>query len=266
METNREWRQWGDLDPLFGVASWAGRERSGANPWTDAEFYRLGDDWLDFERRWRGYGVEFGSVLEIGCGAGRMSNRLADSFRKVVATDVAEGMLNYARPRVQKSNIEWRLSDGDRLPAEDATIDAVFSCHVFQHMTNNAAQLAVFREVSRVLRPGGTFLVHLPIHTPPGTGRFTRLWTRMGTAVSAAIGNVRRLQSSVMALFGGKPPMNMVWYDMGSLTSSLQDLGFTDVEFSWIRVRTNGFVHSCVLGRKTLTQGVLRDQLSQTNS
>ena len=49
MKSNTEWELWGKSDPLYGVASWAGRERGGENPWTDEDFYALGEDWLDFD-------------------------------------------------------------------------------------------------------------------------------------------------------------------------------------------------------------------------
>jgi len=40
--SNVEWRRWGEIDPLFGVAAAKGRERGGASPWTDGEFYERG--------------------------------------------------------------------------------------------------------------------------------------------------------------------------------------------------------------------------------
>lgn len=42
MKSNLEWEKWGERDPLFAVASWAGKERGGAQAWTDAEFYSMG--------------------------------------------------------------------------------------------------------------------------------------------------------------------------------------------------------------------------------
>jgi len=42
MKSNQEWMQWGKVDPLYAVASWKDRERSGSNPWTDEEFYAIG--------------------------------------------------------------------------------------------------------------------------------------------------------------------------------------------------------------------------------
>ena len=52
-ESNIEWQKWGDVDPLWGVAAWVGRERQGRAPWTDEEFYKLGEmDWQDFFTHW----------------------------------------------------------------------------------------------------------------------------------------------------------------------------------------------------------------------
>jgi hypothetical protein len=45
-KSNVEWQAWGEKDPLFGVIPLTGRERDGAKPWTDADFYETGRaDW-----------------------------------------------------------------------------------------------------------------------------------------------------------------------------------------------------------------------------
>lgn len=36
--SNVEWERWGETDPFFGVATWAGHERAGATPWTPEGF------------------------------------------------------------------------------------------------------------------------------------------------------------------------------------------------------------------------------------
>jgi SAM-dependent methyltransferase len=249
MKTNQEWKQGGERDPLFGVISWKGRETAGANPWNDADFYALGDDWVEFERHWSRYGLRKGTVLEIGCGAGRMTNRLADDFEHVLACDVAEGMLAYAKPRVRKQNIDWRLSDGSRLPAEDASADAVFSCHVFQHLPDNAAQLSVFRDIHRVLRTDGTFLIHIPIRAL-GFGRVVSTWLQIGLLLHRPYAALRRGLAIMLARFGGQPPMNMFWYDIEQLERDLRSAGFQDVEFAWFKVAPGGMLHSSVMGRK----------------
>ena len=241
MLTNTEWQAWAKRDPLWGVASWPGRERGGPHPWTDAEFYALGQDWLDYDRIWQAT-VSYtpGTVLEIGCGAGRMTQMLAKSFDQVIAVDVAPDIVAYASARVTDANVVWRIGNGDVLPATDAVIDAVFSCHVVQHFLDNAAQLRMFGEMARVLKPAGTFLVHLPLHAFPGA--------RFASAARIAYAAFNGVQSVVAAArrrlmrFGAKPPMLVVSYEVGQLIADLERIGFVDVGLD---MRS-----SCVYGRK----------------
>ena len=125
--TNEEWRAWGEVDPMFGGASWAGRRQGRGNAWTEGEFYALGEsDWNDFLSLWqRVHPVRTGAVMEIGAGAGRMSSALARTFDTVYALDVSPGMLAFARRNVDASNINWMLVDGIQAPLEDASVDAV---------------------------------------------------------------------------------------------------------------------------------------------
>jgi ubiquinone/menaquinone biosynthesis C-methylase UbiE len=246
VKTNTEWREWGKQDPLFGVASWTGRQKGGERPWTDAEFYALGSDWLDFIERWERYRpLQVGTILEIGCGAGRITKRLADDFHHVLACDVSEGMLAYARERVTAPNIQWHLSEGTRLPADDNSVDAVFSCHVLQHFEHSAAQLECFREIYRVLKPGGTFMVHMPLHTFPLEGKFSKL-ARAGYQLNIALAILKsRIKRAVGRMF-----MRGISHETAALFAALQQIGFSQVEFVTFPVRTNNHLHPCVLGTK----------------
>jgi SAM-dependent methyltransferase len=248
MRTNLEWKAWGDKDPLWGVATWAGRQKGGARPWTDSEFYALGDDWLDFEERWTRYGLVRGGCLEIGCGAGRITARLAQAFDEVVAVDVSQGMLDYAVARVTAPNITWALSDGLKLPCGDAAIDAVFSCSVFQHFPSVDAGLAVFREIRRVLKPRGTFMIHLPLHHFSEMHKFAKLATPIWNCLSV-LASARNALRRFCMKFGGPPPMSGVSYDEKPLFDALVEMGFSRVEFVVFPVRTaQGSLYSCVLG------------------
>lgn len=249
MKTNEEWRLWGDKDPLFGVASWSGRDKSGERPWTDADFYALGDDWLDFAVHWRRYGMPTGTVLEIGCGAGRITRRLTTDFSNVIACDVSKGMLNYAQTRVQAPNVKWLLSDG-LLPAGDRSVDAVFSCHVLQHLPSNEAQLATFRDAYRVLTPGGSLLIHIHMHEfPLGSRSFSRVASTFYRGF-LTISNIKATMKRFAMRFGGPPYMHGVSYRQSALYADLAAIGFTDVEFAAFPVRSNGALHTCVMARK----------------
>lgn len=249
--SNEEWLEWGKRDPLWGVASWKGRERAGANPWTDSEFYDLGDDWLDFDKAWNDCGSKTnGLVLEIGCGAGRITSRLAKSFDSVIASDISPDILAYAKERVSAQNVEWTITSGSALPAATASVDAVFSCHVLQHLPDNDTQLGIFREMFRILRPGGTFFVHLPIHIFPELNvKFSQL-ARVGYWTFQKFAKIRfGIRRHLMHL-GGVPYMRGVSYEMKDLIEDLRMLGFLEVKVSLVIVRTNGMAHTCVYGRK----------------
>jgi ubiquinone/menaquinone biosynthesis C-methylase UbiE len=251
MKSNLEWKLWGERDPLFGVASWPGRERGGAQPWTDEEFYALGEDWNDFAQAWqRTVGFKAGTVLEIGSGAGRITRRLAEVFERVVATDVSPHMLQYARTRIANSNIAWQVSDGDTIPWADDAADAVFSCHVFQHFPDNAAQLQAFAEVRRVLKSGGTFFVHLPLHVFPQVNESFARFARFAYGAFLRITSMRAYLRRQLMRLGVKPYMHGVSYEAQALLAHLEKLGFTELNVLALKVRTGASIHYCVSGRK----------------
>lgn len=247
MRSNIEWQAWGEKDPLWGVASWTGRQKSGPNPWTDSEFYALGEDWLDFQEHWTRYGLVQGKCLEIGCGVGRITARLAQFFQSVTALDVSSAMLAYAMKRISAANIEWCLSDGDRIPCADDTFDAVFSCHVFQHFPDAEAGFQTFREIARVLKPGGTFMVHLPVHHFPPAGRFAI--ARVAHSLLASVSAARTEMQRRRLKYGGSAPIPTVSYELGRLFPVLSTIGFTRVELSVFTARTSREnLHACVMG------------------
>jgi SAM-dependent methyltransferase len=104
-----------------------------------------------------GFAVGGRTVVEIGCGIGRITRILADRCERVVAIDVSPEMLARARtehPALE--NVEWLLGDGETLAGvPDASADGVFSHVVFQHIPDPAITLGYVAEMGRVLRPGG---------------------------------------------------------------------------------------------------------------
>ena len=103
------------------------------------------------------------TVLEIGCGLGRMTHRLADLAGRVIATDISREMLEQAaRNLADRPAVEYvRVAGDGTLPFPDASIDVVFSYITLQHVPSVAAQLRYLRESVRVLRPGGSLAVQV---------------------------------------------------------------------------------------------------------
>ncbi len=97
------------------------------------------------------------TVLEIGCGIGRITRGLAERAAEVIALDVSDEMLSQAQalnPHLQ--HVRWVLGDGTSLQGvPDGSVDACVSVVVLQHVPDPAITLGYVREVGRVLAPGG---------------------------------------------------------------------------------------------------------------
>ncbi len=121
-------------------------------------FWRGGEEALDGLLGACGVALSGGEeVVEIGCGAGRMTRAIAARARAVRGLDVSSEMLDVARRmNPQLENVEWVHGDGTTLASiETATADACISHVVFQHIPDPEVTLGYVREMGRVLRPGG---------------------------------------------------------------------------------------------------------------
>ncbi len=251
--SNVEWRAWAKRDPLFAVATIPDRDRRGSDPWSNEEFFRLGhSDWADFHRAWIRYGLDQESCVEIGCGAGRITQQLAQCFRKVHAVDISEEMLAYALKHVDSPHVNFHLSTGADLPIDDASVTSAFSCHVFQHFDELSVAENYFLEIHRVLAEGGTMMIHAPIFCwPMAFQRFERArhlhkrWHDWKATIN------RRLINAGMF----RPLMRRLEYPLEWFYSRLPKLGFEDISVQIIAPRSSGDPHPFVLARKIKWRG-----------
>ncbi|HSV64809.1 MAG TPA: class I SAM-dependent methyltransferase [Mycobacteriales bacterium] len=142
-------------DAARGDAYWHIATGSSGDP---AEFYASGAAETDALLADCGIVPSEGrAVLEIGCGAGRMTWRLSELFGQVIALDVSAEMLRHARRALAgRGNITFLHGNGSDLSGlADQSVDVVFSYITMQHVPTGAGQLSYVRETARVLRPGG---------------------------------------------------------------------------------------------------------------
>jgi SAM-dependent methyltransferase len=93
-------------------------------------------------------------VLDAGCGSGRVfQHRLAGRVRRVIGVDVTN------EPRGNENIDGAAKADLRTLPFRDETFDLIVMSTVAEHLTE---PVPVFRELARVLRPGGRLLVLTP--------------------------------------------------------------------------------------------------------
>lgn len=109
-------------------------------------------------------------VLEIGCGAGRMTRWLSAHFGAVDALDISVEMLKRAAAALEGfSNITFVEGTGmDLSGCPDGAFDLVFSYIVFQHIPSAGVVENYVREAARVLKPGACFKFQVNGDRSPG--------------------------------------------------------------------------------------------------
>lgn len=150
---------------------------TGKTPVNNDYYHHLGEDWLvanddpiallraesKLKNPWVLATIieELGSgskkVLDIGCGAGFLSNALAYGKHQVEGIDMSEESLKIARKYDTTKTANYQYANAYELPFEDNQFDAVCAMDFLEHVEEPAR---VILEASRVLKPGGVFFFH----------------------------------------------------------------------------------------------------------
>jgi SAM-dependent methyltransferase len=165
----RDWEQRARENARYYVAT-------GNEQWSDEEFYQSGVTELeqqvlnDLSNVCQGKDPKDMKVLDIGCGAGRITRALAGFFGQVYAVDISGEMVRQARDALRQfPNAHVFRNNGKDLTVvrehwwnrfglgKPLQLDFAFSVIVFQHIPSREIIENYVREVNRLLRPGGLF-------------------------------------------------------------------------------------------------------------
>ncbi len=163
-----EWDRIAKENPYYGIAAWDEFARPGTPD--EARFYESGAVLADNLVLHLGLGdTSAMSVVEIGCGMGRVTHRLAARFREVWALDISPEMIMRAKQRWgHLTNVHFEVTSGsDLAPVQSGAADVVLSFIVLHHVVDPAVVLNYLEETGRVLKVGGLALLHL--HTVEGS-------------------------------------------------------------------------------------------------
>lgn len=183
-------------------------------------------------------------VLDVATGTADLAIALARKTRadRVLGVDLSEGMVEIGRKKVEKAGLSDRvtlkMADCLALPLDDASVDCVtvaFGVRNFERLLDG------YREIYRVLRPGGSLMV-LELSTP--TGRFTKacydLYTKhLIPLAGRMVSRDRRAYSYLPASIAACP-------QRGEMTALMRQAGFGEASY-----RAFSFGACCLyVGRK----------------
>ncbi len=238
----QDWDERARKDAFHYIASWR-------KDWTPESFFQSGEE--DYQRlvapifdRWK-WEAKGKSMLELGCGAGRMTRSFAQRFSHVYAFDISKEMLGHAKALFPgASNVDWILGNGTDLSGlADETVDFAFSYIVLQHMPEPEFAIRYVREMLRVLKPGGLFLFQfnsVPKMTMNWKGRLA--WGMVDAPWTLGFRQVSRGVASLLGLSpdmagkswrGASLSVKMVRATVESTDSTVEEMTGENLPMTW---------------------------------
>lgn len=217
-EARRQWSQ-------SPAGSWAAGDEPLGTPesFTRVEAHRYQDQpWMhDTFQYHRFAGAK---VLEVGVGLGTDHLQFARAGADMSGIDLTPRSIEMTRRRFELEGYssDLRLMDAEQLDFADGTFDAVYSFGVLHHIPSPDR---AFREIARVLRPGGAFLGAL-------YSRESAFWWRLMVQRHLTLPSRREPLEDLLARIetgadDARPKVQL--YGREELRTALQDAGFARV-------------------------------------
>ncbi len=233
MTTDSAWEEWGRRDPYFGVITNPKFRRTELTEAARSEFFESGRTHVDYVlqmiRQYICPDFQPASVLDFGCGVGRLLVRFAQLAVQVVGLDVSPSMLQEARRNCDDfdaGNVQLLVSD-DQLSTVPGQYDLIHSFIVFQHIEVERGR-EIFRQLLTRIAAGGVGAVHFSYsktcyaatHGVAPSPRAT------GPSGGPVFGAVRSWRTATVARRPETDPeMQMNPYNINEILFILQDAG-----------------------------------------
>lgn len=145
------WDQKAQQNPYWYISSYGPYEGRDLE-----EFWRSGlNIWQEIKATIDYWPSPSHTVVEIGCGVGRLTRAIAPEVKEVFSFDISEQMLQLARQNVP-SNVKLNLAEGTSLSSiPNACVDLALAYCVFQHLPTLKDFESYLRAMHRVTKPGG---------------------------------------------------------------------------------------------------------------
>ncbi|HEV7237925.1 MAG TPA: methyltransferase domain-containing protein [Thermoanaerobaculia bacterium] len=218
------WDAFAAREPYFAVLTEPRFLRARFDAAAEADFFQSGDEYVSDL-----YGTVLASVaqhfapltvLEYGCGVGRLLIPFGRRAEKVTGVDISPAMLDAARHHIERAGVRnVELLTTDQFETDGRTFDLVNCFLVFQRL-RRADGLELLRKLVRRVREGGVGVFHLPYraHVSPLV-RVARETRARVPGVNAVANVLRRKPAST-------PLIESNTYDLNDVLAVLQEHHF----------------------------------------
>lgn len=247
MGTDRDWERWGASDPYFGVCSEGRFHTAAMTPTATSAFFESGE--AHAERVLRDIGHIFNlkfspaSVLDFGCGVGRLLIPFARASERAVGVDISSSMLAEASRNCNAagvSRVELVKSDDD-LSQVRGEFDLVHSHIVLQHIPWMRGRRILRSLVTRVA-PGGVLAVQIL------SGYEGRPLVRRMVQLRYVFPPANWLRNLLLGRPLFEPAMQLHVYDLDVVEADLEMSGFSCAR---VEERLDGFRSTLIYARRT---------------
>jgi len=167
----------------------------------------------------KGFDTQELVALEYGCGPARNIINWHNRFARIDGVDF-KPVIETARTHLDENNIphpNLLVTDGNSIPTADNTYDVVYSVICLQHICSHSIRMDIFKEIFRVLKPGGRFCAQM------GMGREDE-----HQQTNVANGRITPYHVDNYAAEGTNGGADCSVEDQEYLKKDLRDIGFTN--------------------------------------
>ncbi|MEM9619534.1 MAG: class I SAM-dependent methyltransferase [Pseudomonadota bacterium] len=103
------------------------------------------------------------NVLDFGCGCGRVATPYIAANGRLTGVDIDASAIEFLKTHYPDHDFRTTQFEPP-LPFDDSTFDAVYSISIWSHLNKDSGERWL-REIYRILKPGGVFLMSIMSHT-----------------------------------------------------------------------------------------------------
>jgi SAM-dependent methyltransferase len=224
------WNAFAAREPYFAVLTQPRFLRGRLDDASRAEFFKSGEQYVsDLIVTLSRIAPRFvpRTVLEYGCGAGRLLIPLARAYESVTGVDRAPAMLAHARTNLEEAGTPpVELLESEAFARDERTFDLVNCFLVLQRM-RPAEGLPLLETLARRVREGGVGVFHVPYRNDAS------LPLRLTRSIRAHVPPANALFNLVRGQSASTPLIESHAYDLAAVLAILRENGFEDPQLQF---------------------------------